>query len=185
MWSESLKTHGLPIEMYGWMMFTEVFNEEGIEPKGPCLSIPLSTAKELTDEQLLELREWFIKNASAIEREHTPSFMRGGDSERGDAKFKYVKRKPQKGYVYLAAADNGTYKIGLSKEPLRRIEKLGVTLPYALEVAHLFPTDDMYTSENILHERFSDKRLDGEWFELDADDVELIKSIENGADLDD
>jgi len=183
MWSESLKTYGLPIEMYGWMMFTEVFNEEGIEPKGPCLSIPLSTAKELTDEQLLELREWFIKNASAIEREHTPSFMRG-DRERGVHEFGQAKHKPKTGYVYLLLADNGVYKIGASENPKRRGRELGIKLPYALVQVHLIPTDDMVTTEQILHGWFAEKRLDGEWFELDADDVELIKTIENGADLD-
>jgi len=94
------------------------------------------------------------------------------------------KRKPKKGYVYLAEADNGTYKIGQSIRPEERIRTIGVKLPYALKVNHVIPTDDMEITECILHDMFATKRVGGEWFELDAFDVETIKTIENGAELD-
>ena len=96
----------------------------------------------------------------------------------------YRARTPKPGYVYLIAADNGTYKIGVSVDPKRRVKKMGINLPYELEVVHTIPTEDMLATEKALHALFADKRVGGEWFELDESDVTLVKRIENGADLD-
>lgn len=89
----------------------------------------------------------------------------------------------QKGYVYLIRAiePNSHYKIGLSKEPVTRIEKLDVKLPFPVEVIHLIKTDNMRGLELSLHEKYADKRVNGEWFALtDADVLEIraMKGIE-------
>jgi len=80
------------------------------------------------------------------------------------------------GYVYVVEADNGLYKIGLSKEPRKRIDALGVKLPYELEIIILIETPDRYELERELHEQFADKRKNGEWFELTSKDLETINA---------
>ena len=44
--------------------------------------------------------------------------------------------------------------------------------------SNAFEADDMSTAEARLHQQFDDKRVKGEWFELDLVDIEFIKSIE-------
>jgi len=84
--------------------------------------------------------------------------------------------KPKAGYVYLLKA--GPYcKIGVSADVSKRIEQLATLPPFDIDLLHTIPTDDMYALESTLHERFADKRKNGEWFELDQDDVEYIKGL--------
>ena len=86
-------------------------------------------------------------------------------------------RKEKPGYVYLVRADNGTYKIGRSAYPKRRIKELGVKLPWALEVIHLIKTDSMIDLEEGFHAHFEEQRLSGEWFDLTDEDVAFIKEF--------
>jgi hypothetical protein len=80
------------------------------------------------------------------------------------------------GYIYLVQAvhPQNHYKIGLSKNPVERIRKMGVILPFPIEVKHLMKTNHMKRAEKHLHEEFSHKRLNGEWFDLDDADVQSI-----------
>lgn len=87
------------------------------------------------------------------------------------------KPRPKPGYVYLFKADNGVYKIGQSVDPDARITSLGVKLPYELESVHRIETHDMNELESDLHDRFADKRLEGEWFELTESDVDYIREL--------
>lgn len=86
-------------------------------------------------------------------------------------------RKKQSGYIYLITSKDGLYKIGLSKDVMSRIKTLGVTLPFEIEPIHTIKTDDMVGLEKELHSRFESKRIRGEWFALETDDVEYIKSL--------
>lgn len=83
------------------------------------------------------------------------------------------------GYVYLLYSLAGLYKIGKSIHPERRIRRLEVTLPFTIWAEHIFSADDYSLAERQLHRRFADKRVDGEWFSLAADDVAWIKSIQH------
>lgn len=80
------------------------------------------------------------------------------------------------GFVYLASGD-GYYKIGLSKNPVHRIETIGSKLPFELEILCSINTNDTRRLESELHRKFDDKRLSGEWFRLDHFDVEEIKGM--------
>lgn len=82
-----------------------------------------------------------------------------------------------KGFVYLLRADNGIYKIGCTKRPDARIKQLGIQLPYELEVICLLPAQDMRLLESKLHERFNERRVNGEWFQLTESDIEEIKQM--------
>lgn len=103
-------------------------------------------------------------------------------SERVDAgrNIKLKRERPTKsaaGYIYLIEGQPNHYKIGKTVNPKERIGTLGVQLPYPIQVIHLIPVDNMTAAEQYLHSQFGDKRIRGEWFELDAQEVAFIKSI--------
>lgn len=87
------------------------------------------------------------------------------------------KRKPAPGYIYVIRRKDGEYKIGKSKSAVDRIESLSVKLPFAVEPVCVIASDDMNGLEKQLHERFQDKRVNGEWFALTNEDVEYLKSL--------
>lgn len=86
------------------------------------------------------------------------------------------KAKPQKGFVYLLKG-RGSYKIGCSKDPLKRSEQLAIQLPFPVELVHHFFADDHKAVEAMLHEAYKHKRLNGEWFNLSDEDVAHIKEV--------
>lgn len=81
------------------------------------------------------------------------------------------------GYIYLIQSASGHCKIGLSKNVEKRFKTLAQTSPVKLELVHSFYADDMTTTEKMLHELFSSKRVKNEWFELSPDDIEYIKGL--------
>lgn len=81
------------------------------------------------------------------------------------------------GYVYLAYAGTGHYKIGRSSSPNKRIKIFDTIMPIEVAVIHAFEADDARGAEKELHQRYSDKRGAGEWFSLIAEDVNYISRI--------
>lgn len=78
------------------------------------------------------------------------------------------------GYVYMLKSGR-RYKIGKTTSPLKRLGQIGIELPERSEPIHTIETDDPSGIEAYWHNRFKDKRLNGEWFELSADDVRAFK----------
>lgn len=96
------------------------------------------------------------------------------------------KQRPQKtkqyGYVYVLRApvmDPALYKIGREKVLNSRVESLGITLPWDLELVAHIESDDYIGLEAELHQKFADKRDKGEWFRLTEEDIEWIKNLES------
>lgn len=81
------------------------------------------------------------------------------------------------GFVYLLKSSTGSWKIGKTKYPDDRIYTFGVKLPFEVEYDHLIESDDMSSLEKSLHRQFKKKRINGEWFALDDNDVQYIKSL--------
>lgn len=67
------------------------------------------------------------------------------------------------------------YKIGYSKAALTRASTVSGLTPDGSEIIHLIRTDDMRGIEAYWHNRFSEKRGNGEWFALSAADVAAFK----------
>lgn len=86
--------------------------------------------------------------------------------------------RQQPGYVYLIKSSTGHWKIGRSKNPKDRLKTFGVILPFEVQYEHLIPADDMCKAESALHEKYAEKRVNGEWFLLTEDDIADIKAIE-------
>ena len=77
------------------------------------------------------------------------------------------------GYVYLMK--HGDYhKIGKSKNPWRRRDDLQQNFPEEVELVTTIRTQDMTIEEQVLHDIFKDKRVRGEWFDLEEQDIRYI-----------
>jgi len=79
------------------------------------------------------------------------------------------------GFVYVLQAGE-FYKIGRSRNVDNRIMQLSTIPPFELELVCAIATDDMYELEKLLHERFDNRRVRGEWFALTEEDVTWLKT---------
>ncbi|MCP3875386.1 MAG: GIY-YIG nuclease family protein [Desulfobacteraceae bacterium] len=80
------------------------------------------------------------------------------------------------GYVYLIRHGNRKeYKIGKTYNPIKREGEIRLEPPEKVKPIHTIATDEPSGVERYWHNRFSDKRKEGEWFELSADDVRAFK----------
>jgi hypothetical protein len=79
------------------------------------------------------------------------------------------------GYVYLVRGHPGEYKIGRTNLVDRRLSELGATSSIEQELIWEIKTDDPAGIEAYWHRRFQDKRMKGEWFRLNVNDVKAFK----------
>lgn len=82
--------------------------------------------------------------------------------------------KEEIGHVYLLKHDK-VYRIGRSIDASKRYKEIKIQMPHKTEEIHVIKTDDPSGIEAYWHNRFKDKRLEGEWFKLSAYDVKVFK----------
>ena len=95
----------------------------------------------------------------------------------GQTSSRKIERKIKPGYVYLLQSPTGTYKIGKTTNPENRLRTFGVKLPFEVEYICLIKTKNPKETESELHNKFSDKRMGGEFFKLSNEDIEYVKSL--------
>ncbi len=78
------------------------------------------------------------------------------------------------GYVYLFKSGR-YYKIGMTKDTVRRGAELRIQLPERMDLIHSIQTDDPSGVESYWHRRFDAKRMNGEWFDLSHDDIATFR----------
>lgn len=78
------------------------------------------------------------------------------------------------GYVYLMKHGK-YYKLGRSNNAERRNYEIGIKLPEKFDLIHKITTDDPLGIEEYWHNRFKDKRKQGEWFDLSSSEIKSFK----------
>jgi hypothetical protein len=81
--------------------------------------------------------------------------------------------------VYLMKCKN-IYKIGVSWDAYSRRKYLQEIIPFPIKIIYHGEPRDAYKLEHQLHRYFKDKNYNGEWFNLNKDDVTfVIEAIKN------
>lgn len=75
----------------------------------------------------------------------------------------------------LQHGDLAEYKIGKAKVWSLRVKQITPKLPKRVSIVYGFWTEDRARDESYLHRHFKEKRLNGEWFALDAHDLFFIR----------
>ena len=81
------------------------------------------------------------------------------------------------GFVYLARNGKHWYKIGLSKQPLKRMSSLQTGSPLEVTLIHRVFSFNTVELEKSLHEYYSAYWLRGEWFEFSRQMVNEFPSV--------
>jgi hypothetical protein len=80
-------------------------------------------------------------------------------------------------FVYVVKYDEKYFKIGVAKDPIERLATIATCLPLPPSLLTSMYSEDAYLIERKLHKQFSSKRLNGEWFLLNQEDLDYIVSI--------
>lgn len=90
--------------------------------------------------------------------------------KRKNKAYATAKDDDKRGFVYILFG-NGYYKIGKAKEIDRRVSQISPQLPFEVKLIGFIETDDALALESFYHEKYKDKRVNGEWFMLSDEDV--------------
>ena len=129
-------------------------------------------------EKMAPLREYFDLSALDESSSNIQEILRKRASAKEAKQRKLARsRDGRAGFVYVLKSESGTYKIGRTKNPDDRLRTFSVKLPFAVEYEALIYSSDMIALERDLHLRFADKRVNGEWFTLNEQDMDEIRLI--------
>lgn len=78
--------------------------------------------------------------------------------------------------LYIIGHPHKLYKIGISADPIGRVEALQSGSPYLLEIVAFEGFEDATKAEEILHDHFSESHIRGEWFDIHDEMLELVFS---------
>lgn len=79
-------------------------------------------------------------------------------------------------FVYIIESHFGM-KIGQSKNIVNRTKVFNVKMPFKWSFLSIFVCKNSKNMEKFLHKVFSSKRINGEWFDLDYDDINNISNF--------
>ena len=69
--------------------------------------------------------------------------------------------------VYLIQSqENSYYKFGVSKHPQKRLKEHQTGNPSPLKLIDVYSSDIAYKIENVLLNRYSHVKIEGEWYDL-------------------
>jgi len=82
--------------------------------------------------------------------------------------------------VYLLKSHyTGYYKIGVSKNTVKRVKQLETGSSENIEILYIYKSDIPFKLETALHNNFSIYKINREWYNLSIeDDIDFIKICE-------
>lgn len=82
--------------------------------------------------------------------------------------------------VYLIRGNDGRYKIGIAKNPQKRLLQLQTGNSDELELIEIYQTNNARKIESVLHNRYSYAKERGEWFNLSiSEESKFLNTCEN------
>jgi len=70
-------------------------------------------------------------------------------------------------FIYLIRSqESGSYKIGISNKPLRRLKEIQTANPEEVIIIETFPSNYPTQVETALHNMYAPNKKRGEWFDL-------------------
>ena len=81
----------------------------------------------------------------------------------------------QTSFIYIIGSNKPPYKVGISKNPNRRLKNLQTGHPYPLQIHHLIETNINKTKllETIIHRNLKFHKTNGEWFDMSLQNLKL------------
>jgi hypothetical protein len=86
------------------------------------------------------------------------------------------------GYIYCLTDGYENYKIGKTKDLELRLKQYRTSMPYGPVMIKILKYKNMDQQEKLLHSKFKDKRISGEWFKLSKKDLNYINSLRGDLD---
>lgn len=132
------------------------------------------------DEKYREFRQRMIQKFLQWNSEYLHKCWERDVRYRQEARERLKQKKVNPGYLYLLVCGNGLHKIGVTAHPTSRLAAFKNSMPFQKDMVkyeHLMKVDDMVGLETRLHNQYAKKRVAGEWFNLDDDDIAYIKSL--------
>jgi hypothetical protein len=80
-------------------------------------------------------------------------------------------------YIFSIWEMPGYYKIGVSKDVQRRLADYNTAMPFTVVLEYWVEYSNYRFVEKLLHKRFRNRRIKGEWFMLSDDEVTQTKHI--------
>jgi hypothetical protein len=78
------------------------------------------------------------------------------------------------GVVYVLKSAFG-FKVGRTRNVPARMRAFGVHLPFVYTIPLCAWFDDCHVAERRYHDMFAEKRINGEWFDLNESDIQQIR----------
>jgi len=71
-------------------------------------------------------------------------------------------------YIYVIGSDNPPYKVGISRDPAKRLKSLQTGHPFPLQLHYSKATDICKTKllETVIHRHLKFHKTSGEWFDV-------------------
>jgi hypothetical protein len=140
-----------------------------------------------SDKNMLKLyEEVYISQIDLSNKKEVNSEVVNDEAEIKKEFIKPIKKKSKKirknipfGFVYLMKSDNGLHKIGMTSVIKNRLYGLNREIPVKVEVIHYFKSYCYREVERYLHKKYANERIRYEWFDLNEQQVEEIRSIKD------
>jgi hypothetical protein len=86
-------------------------------------------------------------------------------------------QQPNNGYLYLVHCIGFPYyKIGVTHSDIdTRLSSIQTSLPFQLELEFAVLVNDVLVKEKELHSKYSQNRINGEWFNFNDSEIDTVK----------